>query len=217
MSSGSTAGSRRPPRRGSFRWRTCFACGRACGSTTGARAFPQPMRDRRTFGNVVRNRRGLEDVAWLNARRAAARRARPRVSGTKVLRPPSGRKARLARPTHVSLVIDRRLACRAASAAPSGPSRARPRASIARAPAGRSPAPAAPHRRRHPRARCGRSSRRLRCRCSERPSGFSEHVRELLAQRCVAWEADQLVSLPSSNSATAHDGPIEPWVWMANS
>ncbi len=34
---------------------------------------------------------------------------------------------------------------------------------------------------------------------------------------CVACDGVQQVSLPSLISATAQDGPIEPWVWMAKS
>jgi hypothetical protein len=42
-------------------------------------------------------------------------------------------------------------------------------------------------------------------------------VASCLRRLWVACEADQDVSLPSLNSATAQDGPIEPWVWMAES
>src|SRR5262249_19607094 len=38
-----------------------------------------------------------------------------------------------------------------------------------------------------------------------------------LRRLCVACEADQQVSLPFMNWATAQDGPIEPCVWMAKS
>src|SRR5215467_14407748 len=38
-----------------------------------------------------------------------------------------------------------------------------------------------------------------------------------LRRSWVACEADQEVSFPSLNCATAQDGPIEPWVWMAKS
>src|SRR5437660_1174742 len=38
-----------------------------------------------------------------------------------------------------------------------------------------------------------------------------------LRKRCVCCEALQQVSFPSLYSATAHDGPIEPCVWMAKS
>ena len=84
---------------------------------------------------------------------------------------------------HVALRIDARRACRSASAGPSGPSRARRRATTARAPACRPPWRAARRRRRRPRGRCGRSSRSLRGRCSARSRrGMREHLRELLAQ-----------------------------------
>jgi hypothetical protein len=36
-------------------------------------------------------------------------------------------------------------------------------------------------------------------------------------KRCVACEAVQTVTLPSFTSATAQEGPIDPWVWMAKS
>ena len=42
-------------------------------------------------------------------------------------------------------------------------------------------------------------------------------VASCLRSAWVACEADHEVSLPSRNSATAQDGPIEPWVWMAKS
>src|ERR687887_58326 len=42
-------------------------------------------------------------------------------------------------------------------------------------------------------------------------------VASCLRRLCVACDADHEVSWPSLNSATAHDGPIEPWVWMAKS
>src|SRR5947209_18328217 len=42
-------------------------------------------------------------------------------------------------------------------------------------------------------------------------------VASCLRRSCVACEADQEVSCPSLNCATAQDGPIEPWVWMAKS
>src|SRR5216684_6287293 len=42
-------------------------------------------------------------------------------------------------------------------------------------------------------------------------------VASCLRRLCVACDADHDVSLPSLSSATAHDGPIEPWVWMAKS
>src|SRR5262245_18332107 len=45
------------------------------------------------------------------------------------------------------------------------------------------------------------------------PNMFASCLRRL----CVACEADHEVSLPSLNSATAQDGPIESWVWMAKS
>ena len=32
-----------------------------------------------------------------------------------------------------------------------------------------------------------------------------------------ACDGDQISARPSLTSATAHDGPIEPWVWMAKS
>src|SRR5262249_5508448 len=38
-----------------------------------------------------------------------------------------------------------------------------------------------------------------------------------LRRSWVPCEADHEVSLPSLNSATAQDGPIEPWVWIAKS
>src|SRR5689334_17131465 len=38
-----------------------------------------------------------------------------------------------------------------------------------------------------------------------------------LRSRCVACDALHTVSLPSTYSATAHDGPIEPCVWIAKS
>src|SRR4026207_1503371 len=44
----------------------------------------------------------------------------------------------------------------------------------------------------------------------ERPSIAASCLR----RSCVAWDADHDVSLPSLNSAIAHDGPIEPWVWI---
>src|SRR2546430_14332109 len=42
-------------------------------------------------------------------------------------------------------------------------------------------------------------------------------VASCLRRLWVACEADHEVSLPSLNSATAQDGPIEPWVWMGKS
>jgi len=27
------------------------------------------------------------------------------------------------------------------------------------------------------------------------------------------WVCDQIVSVPSASCATAHDGPMEPWIW----
>src|SRR6185369_3700080 len=35
--------------------------------------------------------------------------------------------------------------------------------------------------------------------------------------QCGACEGDQISALPPFTSATAHDGPIEPWVWTAKS
>ena len=75
-------------------------------------------------------------------------------------------------------------------------------------------------RRRRPRlrARCGRNSRNLRCRGSAR-SRVAHSIIEASwsLSQCVACEALQHVILPSLISTTAHDGPIEPWVWMAKS
>src|SRR6476646_6811317 len=48
-------------------------------------------------------------------------------------------------------------------------------------------------------------------------AGMPNMVASCLRRLCVACEADQEVSWPSLNSATAQDGPIEPWVWMAKS
>src|SRR5260370_29238842 len=48
-------------------------------------------------------------------------------------------------------------------------------------------------------------------------TGMPNMVASCLRKLCVACEADQEVSWPSLNSATAQDGPIEPWVWMAKS
>ena len=76
----------------------------------------------------------------------------------------------------------RRPAGRSASAGPSGPSHARRRATIARAPAARPLSPAGPRRRRRPRGRCGHSSRSPRRRCSARSRAAAEHLRQLLAQ-----------------------------------
>src|SRR5215468_5156572 len=47
--------------------------------------------------------------------------------------------------------------------------------------------------------------------------GMESILASCLLKLCVACEADHEVSLPSLNSATAHDGPIEPWVWTAKS
>ena len=47
--------------------------------------------------------------------------------------------------------------------------------------------------------------------------GRSNILASCLRRLWVACDADQDVSLPSLNSATAQDGPIEPWVWMAKS
>ena len=41
-------------------------------------------------------------------------------------------------------------------------------------------------------------------------TGMPNMVASCLRRSWVAGEADQEVSLPSLNSATAHDGPIEP-------
>jgi hypothetical protein len=35
--------------------------------------------------------------------------------------------------------------------------------------------------------------------------------------QCGACDGDQTMALPSFTSATAQDGPIEPWVWTAKS
>src|SRR5258708_21193823 len=48
-------------------------------------------------------------------------------------------------------------------------------------------------------------------------AGMPNMVASCLRRLWVACEADQEVSLPSLTSATAQDGPIEPWVWMAKS
>src|SRR6266540_2206336 len=48
-------------------------------------------------------------------------------------------------------------------------------------------------------------------------AGMPNMVASCLRRLCVACEADHEVSLPSLNSATAQEGPIEPWVWMAKS
>src|SRR5512132_4075051 len=48
-------------------------------------------------------------------------------------------------------------------------------------------------------------------------AGMPNIVASCLRRLCVACDADHEVSLPSLNSATAQDGPIEPWVWMAKS
>src|SRR5262245_47809218 len=45
------------------------------------------------------------------------------------------------------------------------------------------------------------------------PNIFASCLRRL----CVACEADHEVSLPSLNSATAQEGPMEPWVLIAKS
>ncbi len=38
-----------------------------------------------------------------------------------------------------------------------------------------------------------------------------------LRRLCVACEAVQQVSWPSTTWATAQEGPMEPWVWIAKS
>ena len=48
-------------------------------------------------------------------------------------------------------------------------------------------------------------------------SGMANMLASCLRRLWVACDADQEVSLPSLNSATAQDGPIEPCVWMAKS
>src|SRR6516162_6602747 len=48
-------------------------------------------------------------------------------------------------------------------------------------------------------------------------AGIANMVASCLRRLWVACEADQEVSLRSLNSATAQDGPIEPWVWIAKS
>src|SRR5690349_611814 len=48
-------------------------------------------------------------------------------------------------------------------------------------------------------------------------AGMPNMVASCLRRPCVACDADQEVSLPSLNSATAQEGPIEPWVWIAKS
>src|SRR6266581_1591830 len=48
-------------------------------------------------------------------------------------------------------------------------------------------------------------------------TGSASICASCLRRLCVACEADQEVSMPSLNSATAQDGPIEPCMWMAKS
>src|SRR5712692_580241 len=49
-------------------------------------------------------------------------------------------------------------------------------------------------------------------------SGFMFSIDAIcLRNRCVCCDALHDVSLPSTYSATAHDGPIEPCVWIAKS
>ena len=48
-------------------------------------------------------------------------------------------------------------------------------------------------------------------------SGIANIFASCLRRLWVACEADHEVSLPSLNSATAQEGPIEPCVWMAKS
>ena len=48
-------------------------------------------------------------------------------------------------------------------------------------------------------------------------SGIRIMAASCLRRLCVICDAVQQVSLPSRISATAQEGPSEPWVWMAKS
>ena len=184
------------------------------------RRFGEPVRGRLDVRKRVRDRERLVDVARGAApsRRQVREVRREQRRPRSLLRPVGDEDLGLPRRRRSPLRVDRAAVVEQASAAPSDPSRARPRGSTARAPACRSPSRSAPRRPRRPRGRCGRSSPSPRGRCSARSSASCRAcVASCLRSRCVACEAVQTVSLPSLNSATAHDGPIEPWVWIAKS
>ena len=92
------------------------------------------------------------------------------------------------------------------------------RASIAAAPAGRSPWRSTLLRKSSRRRRCGHSSPRLRRRCSARaPASSCSMVASCGRSRWLACEGVQTVRRPSLKSATAQDGPIDPCVFIAKS